>query len=477
MIVLAALPARAGTYLETFDEDAAWFKSDGMGGMTDLNAKACTNALTALFSDRFSADLARRTTTAAYSRPYAWELGQGLHWVRYECTIAVVRFSVRLARAAGDAPDLQIRCSDNDGVTYALLYSGTDLLAAQPTNTYVQYVSPSLQLVPRAGRRVVLEINKLQGAPLFVDDWNIEYVDPPSSVVTLAAPTPAVTGSVAAPIAFASTSLAGGAAQIGYGRTPENAGWTWLDAGVTSAAIGYTAARTQWFMPGQWFYAARWVLSNGGATNYGWTAQGQYNAGSLTQAVYSAWITNDAWSTVWSFGYPDTTMPTQDVVGAQSALRLTAGLSSNLPGHGAFFINGFPAARSAATNLTCLTHRLNRYGVGFCCMARRGVNGPTTIDLEFSADGSAWYPWIVGATLDQTNAWYMLGGRTNVFDQFSVPHVRLIAYGGAGDAVELGGVQFTAPLPENAWHCLLLACSWLTACGRLRIHCCERGLA
>lgn len=475
-MALGALLSHAGTYTETFDVGAAWYKTGGAGGMDDLNAKGYTNGMTGPFADHFSSDLARRATNVTHSSPYAWQLGDGAHWFRYQCTVSVTRFSVWLARAAGSSPDLQIRWSNNAGASYTLLYHGSELLAPSPENTYTQYVSPVLDISPRNNSAIYLEVNKLLGASIFVDDMAIEYVDPPASLVWLVAPAPAVTTTVGAPITFVSESLSDGEAQIGYGRSPANAGWTWLDGEVTAAQIGYIATNRLWLMPGLWYYAARWILHGGATTNYAWDDRGQFNQQVLTQAVYTAFITNDAWSSVWDFGVADSTTPAQDVTGAYSSIELAQGLSSNIPGNGTLYVEGFPAARAEESNVVSWTHRVNRMQLGFFCMARRSIEGVQTVDLEYSSNGVAWHSWISGATLEQTNAWYMLGGRVGAFDTMETIHVRAIGYDTAGAGLEFGGMQFAVVIPECPWDGMLAVIGWLGARSRRWIHPCGRGL-
>ena len=443
--VVLALRAAALPYFEDFDTSNHWYG----GVMTAYGEKYYTNNLADPANDRFDCDYALRSTNA-YSAPFAWQMAQGTHYWHYTCTNSIVRFSVRLARQPGSYPEVAIQYSNNGGATYNRLYSGTDILSSLDVGVYTQYVSPVVNVSPRPGRTVIIQIYKPLDAPLLIDDFEIDFVDPQADTVYMISPAPTVTGHVGMLVDYLTESLADGTAQVGYGLTSNNVEWTWLDAGPTNLVYGYGATSTFWLTSGPWYYAARWITAGGATTNYGWNDHGQVTQSVLRGAEYTAVMTNYHASTVWTFGYPDSTAPTQDVPNAMSSIALAQGLASNIPGDGECTVFTFPVLREPASNVVCYTAREGRVAMGYYCRVKRTANGLNTVDLQYSLDAGPWTDWLTNQPVPAANAWYMLGRTNALFDSAGSIRVRAVAYGGGGGALTFGEIQFAAPAPEPA---------------------------
>jgi hypothetical protein len=440
---MLALRAAALPYFEDFDTSNHWYG----GVFTAYGEKYYTNNLADPANDRFYCDHALRSTNA-YSAPFAWQMAQGTHYWQYTCTNTVAQFSVRLARQPGSYPEVAIQYSNNGGATYTRLYSGTTILSSLDVGVYTQYVSPVLDVSPRPGRAVIIQIYKPLDAPLLIDDFEIDFSDPGVDTVYMVSPAPAVTGHVAMLVEYFTESLADGTAQVGYGLTSNNEEWTWLDTGTTNLTYGYGATSTFWLTSGPWYYAARWITDAGATTNYGWNDHGQVSQSVLYAAEYQAVMTSYHASTVWTFGQPDSTTPTQDVPNAVSYIALAEGLASNIPGDGECRVFTFPAARSAASNVVFATTREGRLPMACYCRVSRETGGVDTVDLQYSLDGAPWTNWLTNLPIPAPDAWYMLGATNALFDTASSIRVRAIAYGGSGGTLSFGELQFAAPAPE-----------------------------
>ena len=443
-LVAALLPftAQATPYFENFDTSNQWYG----GVMTAYGEKYYTNHVVNPANDRFYCDLALRSTNGS-SPPFAWEMAAGTHTWRYTCTSTVARFSVRLARLAGNYPQIAIQYSNNGGATYTRLYSGTTILSSLDVGVYTQYVSPTINVSPRPGQKIYIEVYKPLQAPVLIDDFEVDFVDPQADTVYMVAPAMTVTGHVGMLVEFLTESLADGTAQVGYGLTSNNNEWTWLEAGPTNLDYGYGATNAFWLTSGPWYYAARWITAAGAKTNYGWNDHGQV-AQSVLRAEYVALMTNYHASTVWTFGYPNSTTPTQDVPNAASYLALAQGLASNIPGDGECRVFTFPVARDPASNVVFYTSRQGRIAMGYYCRVKRATNGIATVDLQYSLDGGPWTDWLTNQPVPAADAWYMLGRTNALFDSATSLRVRAIAYGGAGGTLFIGEGQFASPAPE-----------------------------
>ncbi|NLF40925.1 hypothetical protein GX586_15890 [bacterium] len=295
-----------------------------------------------------------------------------------------------------------------------------------------------------------------------------------SNTVWLVLPPSASTAVVGQSIAFLSASLSNGIAQYGFGRTSNNVGWTWLAAGPTNAAGGYGATNLLRFMSGNWHIAARWIRDGGVTTNYGWNAAGQINRSALDAAERACLVTSSVYSTIWSFGYPDHTAPTQDMSASNSRITIAQGLVSNIPGNGLLGVHGFPAARSAASNVTFTSLRLGRQNMGFYCMLRAAQHGVVTVEVQYAEGGGSWVDWIGGIALAETDAWQVAGGSEASFGALEALSFRIIAYGQAGGGIEIGETQISALVPEPA-AMLALAAAFMTARHRRFRHSLPRG--
>ena len=300
--------------------------------MNQYSYTAYSNQASALLDDSFSSDWAARSALAD-TNPYAWKIAAGAHWFRYMCTSANTRFSLAIARDSGEVPDIVIRYSRNSGVTWQSLYSGSTLVGGLPEQVYTQYVSPRIVIDPYPGESVYMEVYKFLGAPLFIDSFSLDFVNPVSNTVFLVSPPDSLTNSVGSSTAFDTRSIADGLAQTGYGLVPTNTGWTWLDTGSTGIVFGSSATNHFWLTSGNWYIASRWMRYDTGETNYGWDADGQTGQTSL-HAVYHLHVTNYSWSTVWNFTQQNSTIPDQQPGSIPGGIDFSAGLSSNIPGNG-----------------------------------------------------------------------------------------------------------------------------------------------
>jgi len=450
LCLLAAGPLFAGSYVENFDIADNWHGSP----MNQYSYKTYSNLAAALLDDSFSSDWAARSSHAD-SGQYAWKLATGEHWFRYISTAALTRFSLAIARDSGETPDIVIRYSRNSGVTWQSLYSGSDLVGNQPDQVYTQYVSPSSVIEPYPGKSVYLEVYKFLGAPLFIDSFSLDFVNPASNTVFLVAPAASLTTSVGSVTAFDTRSIADGSAQTGYGLSPAATEWTWLDTGSTGIVFGSAATNQFWLTSGNWYFAARWIRHDTSETNYGWDAVGQTGQSDL-HAVYQLHVTNFSWSTVWLFNQPNSTLPDQQPGSIPGGISFSSGLSSNIPGNGLLSVDGFPSQRDQSKAITFFTQRHGRPNRGFFCRLRRDEAGPRFVDLQFSSDASSWQNWITNLSLSSTGVWYMAGGVQDHFTDYSNWFVRVIAYGSNGGALEAGEAQFAALVPEPAFSVFLL---------------------
>jgi len=436
-------------YTENFNITGNWFKISGDGGMYDWNKKGYTNNAAIPINDKFTADYAKRETNYVHSTPFAWRVGHGTHYFRYECEETVTNFSFYLAHTEGDVPSIQIRYSNNSGVTYNYLYTGTDFLNGVASQVYKQYVSPTLHIVPRPGHKVYIEVRKFDEWYMFVDDFALNHYPIETNTAFMVYPAPAVTGIVGQVEEFFSDSYSNGVAQIGYGHSSNNVGWTWLSTGETNISGGYGATNSFWLMPGKWFYAARWIRDNGAVTNYAWNDHGQTNASSLVSAQYFYFVTSSVHSVIWDFGYPNDTSPTQGT----GSISFSQGLSSNWLGNSTLEVSGFTTnqAPQISTNIIFSTDSIGKQNVGFFFSVARDKNGPKKIDIEYNADNSGWSSFISNYDIPQTGCWFMVGKSGNgAFDLKNSLEFRISAY----DANSLSGKIFFdevlvhAPVPE-----------------------------
>ncbi len=304
-----------------------------------------------------------------------------------------------------------------------------------------------MNISPNPGYALYIDVHKFLGAPIYIDDFSLEFSNPVSNTAALVYPAPAQSCPVGTPFEFYSDSIAEGSARIGYGRSSFNSGWTWLNTGPTGLVFGCGATNSFWLTSGTWFYAARWSRDDTHQTNFAWNSAGQTGQ-TVLQAEYTLHVTNYAWSTVWDFSVPNQTYPARQPHQLPAGLYFSAGLSSNIPGNGVCEISGFPAERQEQLNAVFFSDRGERPGRGFFCAASRDNGGPRFLDLQFSPDAQTWHDWISHFELDQTGAWYMIGGQLQQLNDYSNWYVRLIAYDAQSGRLSLHETQFAALVPE-----------------------------
>jgi len=92
-------------------------------------------------------------------------------------------------------------------------------------------------------------------------------------------------------ITIHSRSISNGLASIGFGRTSNGTGWTWMTNLVTSLSNGLYYAQTSIIppVPGIYYYAARWEFN--GFSCYAWNHAGQTNQ-IVLNAEYTLLVTN-----------------------------------------------------------------------------------------------------------------------------------------------------------------------------------------
>ena len=434
-------------YTENFDTAENWY-----GNVSSFDNPAYyTNNTVLPANDKFSSNYANRENTNYRSSPYAWRIATYANtYFRYECQTTVSNFSFWLARESGfDPPDIKIRYSNNSGATWHNIYHGDTFFNGVSDLTYTQYVSPKLDVTPRPNQKIYIEVYKFSGARFLVDDFALNHYPIETNTAFMVYPAPAVTGIVGQVEEFFSDSYSNGVAQIGYGHSSNNVGWTWLSTGETNISGGYGATNSFWLMPGKWFYAARWIRDNGAVTNYAWNDHGQTNASSLVSAQYFYFVTSSVHSVIWDFGYPNDTSPTQGT----GSISFSQGLSSNWLGNSTLEVSGFTTnqAPQISTNIIFSTDSIGKQNVGFFFSVARDQNGPKKINIEYNADNSGWSSFISNYDIPQTGCWFMVGKSGNgAFDLKNSLEFRISAY----DANSLSGKIFFdevlvhAPVPE-----------------------------
>ena len=449
-ILLISLFASAvlADYSENFDVATYWYG----GNMTEFNEKSYTNNTVIPTGDKFSSNYAERENTNYRSSPYAWRIATfSDSYFRYECQTTVSNFNFWLARESGfDTPDIKIRYSNNSGATWNNLYHGETFFNGVSDLTYTQYLSPRLDITPRPGQKIYIEVYKFSGARILVDDFVLNHKPVETNTVFLVYPAPAVTGIVGHIEEFFSDSYSNGIAQIGYGQTTNNVDWTWLSAGETNISDGYGATNSFWLMPGKWFYAARWIRDGGAVTNYAWNNHGQTNETTLNTAEYFYFVTSSVHSVIWDFEYADDTSPTQGT----GTLTFSPGVVSNIPGNGILSATNFPTSQSDKSKyLEFSASTFDKQGVGFYFSARRDENGPRYIDVQYSLDGNSWYDdFVTNYHLPEQDSWYMIGGSNNAFGLNNNISFRIIGYAATieNGRLEIEETQIHAAVPESA---------------------------
>ncbi len=435
-------------YTENFDTAENWY-----GNLSSFDNPAYYTNNTALpANDKFSSNYANRENTNYRSSPYAWRIATYANtYFRYECQTTVSNFSFWLARESGfDPPDIKIRYSNNSGATWHNIYHGDTFFNGVSDLTYTQYVSPKLDVTPRPNQKIYIEVYKFSGARFLVDDFALNHYPIETNTAFMVYPAPAVTGIVGQVEEFFSDSYSNGVAQIGYGHSSNNVGWTWLSTGETNISGGYGATNSFWLMPGKWFYAARWIRDNGAVTNYAWNDHGQTNASSLVSAQYFYFVTSSVHSVIWDFGYPNDTSPTQGI----GTLTFAAGVVSNIPGDGILSATNFPTGQSDKSKyIEFAASTAGKQGAGFYFSARRDANGPKRIDVQYSINNGAWQnDFITNFYLTSQGSWYMIGGTNTDFDLKNNLSFRIIGYDANVETgnLEIEETQISAAIPEPA---------------------------
>lgn len=175
--------AWATTYAENFDTVGNW----GGGTAGSYNAKTYTNASDPS-NDVFSSNNAVREDADTYSGAYAWRVGTGAYYFRYECEETVSGFSVYLARWDNNpVPSITIRYSTNSGSSYTDIETITGAWFTGD-KAYKEYThSFSTPISPTSGNKIYIELNKTTGERLLVDDFELEYGSgSPTPTITVA---------------------------------------------------------------------------------------------------------------------------------------------------------------------------------------------------------------------------------------------------------------------------------------------------
>jgi len=183
---------------------------------------------------------------------------------------------VKVFDASNNQVALAVFGSATLGSTFHWSREGTYLGISQ-AGQYGAYVAPS---------------NGVDGAGTDVGSPGVTVSVPTLSTFVVAMlPAAVSTAMPAHAITLHTRSISNGAAAIGFGRTSNGTGWTWMTNLVTTLSNGLYHAQTAIIppVPGIYYYAARWQF--GGFSCYAWNHAGQTNQIALN-AEYTLLVTN-----------------------------------------------------------------------------------------------------------------------------------------------------------------------------------------
>jgi len=170
-IVVGASNAPSLVYLETFDDAGMW----GGGVPESYNAKTFDNDSTNPVADAFAANLAVMDTVYSVTSN-AWRLDDAAGtYLRYGVRTNLTRIRTQLARWDNSpVMDFEVRYSTDYGTNYTTLYSTNgDWFASD--KTYQEWDSGVIDLRPVDNRPVWIEIYKISGERLLIDNFQVEY--------------------------------------------------------------------------------------------------------------------------------------------------------------------------------------------------------------------------------------------------------------------------------------------------------------
>jgi Lamin Tail Domain/Bacterial Ig domain len=170
-IIVGMSNAPSLVYLETFDDTSMW----GGGVAGSYNAKTFDNDSTNPVADEFYSNLAVMETTYSVTSN-AWRLQNVAGtYLRYGVKTNLTRIRVQLARWDNSpVMDFEIRTSTDFGTNYTTLYTTNgDWFASD--KVYQEWDSGVIDLQPVDDRPVWIEIYKISGERLLVDNFQVEF--------------------------------------------------------------------------------------------------------------------------------------------------------------------------------------------------------------------------------------------------------------------------------------------------------------
>jgi hypothetical protein len=263
----------------------------------------------------------------------------------------------------------------------------------------------------------------------------------------------APTGTVGRPMVFFSESSLNGDAEIGVGTTTNGSDWAWNGIASTTPAAVYGATGGVWMTAGRYYYGARWACpyEAGTLTVYGLTTNGETDLTTVDSASQSVIVTNSpCCAAAWNFE-ANSTIP---YWGSPSGtVSLASGLTKDWSQPGIMRVNGFPSGSGDKSRYVTFSATTDgKVDVGCFMHLVPDADGPRTVDLQYTVNGSSWENYLTGVALPDQGG-YLLGGMPGDTRLNGNPKAafRLIGYNAPGTgALGFEEVEIAAYAPEPA---------------------------